>query len=151
MLQLLGPGSRVSVQKTSVRSFSRYYILAFPAHQEPVGTRQTCAAVLEKARLENWAMGKTKVDASIFVLIPEICSALASRTRVGGWRRTNWLNCSQVFLKYYHVEQLNLKVQQATQRVVLLQAYIRGWLGARRYRQTLIERERGALVLQSGL
>lgn len=56
-----------------------------------------------------------------------------------------------MFLKYYHVEQLNLMVQQATQRVVLLQAIIRGWLGARRYRQTLRERERSALVLQSGL
>lgn len=56
----------------------------------------------------------------------------------------------QVFLKYYHVEQLNLMVQQATQRVVLLQAYIRGWLGARRYRRTLWEREHSALVLQSG-
>lgn len=56
----------------------------------------------------------------------------------------------QVFLKYYHVEHLNLMVQQATQRVVLLQAYIRGWLGARRYRQALTERERSALVLQSG-
>lgn len=56
----------------------------------------------------------------------------------------------QVFLKYYQVEQLNLMVQQATQRVVLLQAYIRGWLGARRYRRTLSEREHSALVLQSG-
>uniref|UniRef100_H3D7Z8 non-specific serine/threonine protein kinase n=1 Tax=Tetraodon nigroviridis TaxID=99883 RepID=H3D7Z8_TETNG len=92
----------------------RYYILAFPAHQEPAGTRQTCTAILEKAKLESWAMGKTKV-----------------------------------FLKYYHVEHLNLMVQQATQRVVLLQAYIRGWLGARRYRQALTERERSALVLQS--
>ncbi|XP_056868851.1 myosin-IIIa isoform X4 [Takifugu flavidus] len=92
----------------------RYYILAFPAHKEPAGTRQTCTAILEKAKLENWAMGKTKV-----------------------------------FLKYYHVEQLNLMVQQATQRVVLLQAYIRGWLGARRYRRTLSEREHSALVLQS--
>lgn len=57
---------------------------------------------------------------------------------------------SQVFLKYYHVEQLNLMVQQATQRVVLLQACVRGWLGAKRYRRTLKERERSALVLQSG-
>lgn len=56
-----------------------------------------------------------------------------------------------MFLKYYHVEHLNLMVQQGTQRVVLLQAYIRGWLGARRYRRTLLEREHSALVLQSGL
>uniref|UniRef100_A0A3Q1FRL6 non-specific serine/threonine protein kinase n=1 Tax=Acanthochromis polyacanthus TaxID=80966 RepID=A0A3Q1FRL6_9TELE len=92
----------------------RYYILAFHAHEEPAVTPETCAAILEKAKLENWAMGKTKV-----------------------------------FLKYYHVEHLNLMVQQATQRIVLLQACVRGWLGARRYRRILKEREQSALVLQS--
>ncbi|XP_078137393.1 myosin-IIIa [Sander vitreus] len=92
----------------------RYYILAFHAHEEPAVTQETCGAVLEKAKLENWAMGKTKV-----------------------------------FLKYYHVEHLNLMVQQATQRIILLQAYVRGWLGAKRYRLALKEREQSALVLQS--
>lgn len=64
-----------------------------------------------------------------------------------------YLKCppSQVFLKYYHVEHLNLMVQQSTQRIILLQAYVRGWLGAKRYRQMLKEREQSALVLQSGL
>jgi len=57
---------------------------------------------------------------------------------------------SQVFLKYYHVEQLNLMVQQITKRVVLLQAYVRGWMGAKRYRRILKDREQSALVLQSG-
>uniref|UniRef100_A0A8C4HZA7 non-specific serine/threonine protein kinase n=1 Tax=Dicentrarchus labrax TaxID=13489 RepID=A0A8C4HZA7_DICLA len=92
----------------------RYYILAFHAHEEPAATQETCAAIMEKAKLENWAMGKTKV-----------------------------------FLKYYHVEHLNLMVQQATQRIILLQAYVRGWLGAKRYQRTLKEREQSALVLQS--
>ncbi|XP_050922888.1 myosin-IIIa isoform X1 [Lates calcarifer] len=92
----------------------RYYILAFHAHEEPAVTQETCAAILEKAKLENWAMGKTKV-----------------------------------FLKYYHVEHLNLMVQQATQRIILLQAYVRGWLGAKRYQRILKEREQSALVLQS--
>uniref|UniRef100_A0A672FP73 non-specific serine/threonine protein kinase n=1 Tax=Salarias fasciatus TaxID=181472 RepID=A0A672FP73_SALFA len=92
----------------------RYYILAFHAHEEPAVTPETCAAILEKTKLENWAMGKTKV-----------------------------------FLKYYHVEHLNLMVQQATQRIVLLQACVRGWLGAKRYRRLLKEREQSALVLQS--
>ncbi|XP_075903749.1 myosin-IIIa [Nelusetta ayraudi] len=92
----------------------RYYILAFPAHEEPPATKEMCATILEKAKLEHWAMGKTKV-----------------------------------FLKYYQVEQLNLMVQQATQRVVLLQACVRGWLGAKRYRRILKERERSAMVLQS--
>uniref|UniRef100_A0A671X5W6 non-specific serine/threonine protein kinase n=1 Tax=Sparus aurata TaxID=8175 RepID=A0A671X5W6_SPAAU len=92
----------------------RYYILAFPAHEEPAVTQETCSTILEKAKLENWAMGKTKV-----------------------------------FLKYYHVEHLNLIVQQATQRIILVQAYVRGWLGAKRYRRILKEREQSALVLQS--
>lgn len=39
----------------------RYYILAFHAHEEPAATQEACAAILEKAKLENWAMGKTKV------------------------------------------------------------------------------------------
>ncbi|XP_059183414.1 myosin-IIIa [Centropristis striata] len=92
----------------------RYYILAFQAHEEPAVTQETCSAILEKAKLENWAMGKTKV-----------------------------------FLKYYHVEHLNLMVQQATLRIIVLQAYVRGWLGAKRYRRILKEREQSALVLQS--
>lgn len=36
--------------------------MAFHAHEEPAVTPETCAAVLEKAKLENWAMGKTKVS-----------------------------------------------------------------------------------------
>uniref|UniRef100_A0A669DJY4 non-specific serine/threonine protein kinase n=1 Tax=Oreochromis niloticus TaxID=8128 RepID=A0A669DJY4_ORENI len=93
----------------------RYYLLAYHANEEPAATPETCAAILEKAKLENWAMGKTKV-----------------------------------FLKYYHVEHLNLMVQQATQRIILVQACVRGWLGAKRYRRILKEREQSALVLQSG-
>uniref|UniRef100_A0A3B3B3T4 non-specific serine/threonine protein kinase n=1 Tax=Oryzias melastigma TaxID=30732 RepID=A0A3B3B3T4_ORYME len=95
-------------------NFIKYYLLAFNAHEEPPVTPETCAAIMDKAKLENWAMGKTKV-----------------------------------FLKYYHVEHLNLMVQLTTQRIVLLQACVRGWLGARRYRRILKEREQSALVLQS--
>ncbi|XP_055085933.1 myosin-IIIa isoform X1 [Periophthalmus magnuspinnatus] len=92
----------------------RYLILAYNANEEPPATPETCSAILEKAKLENWAMGKTKV-----------------------------------FLKYYHVEQLNLMVQQTTQRIILLQACVRGWLIAKRYRRMLKEREQSALVIQS--
>ncbi|XP_061876951.1 myosin-IIIa isoform X1 [Entelurus aequoreus] len=92
----------------------RYHILAFHADDEPAVTPEACTMILEKAKLENWAMGKTKV-----------------------------------FLKYYHVEHLNLMVQQATQFIILLQSCIRGWLGCKRYRRLLKEREQGALVLQS--
>lgn len=86
-------------------------------------------------------MGKTKVRGTVW-------SAPWWAFIIDLTSRSPWV---QVFLKYYHVEHLNLMVQQATQRVVLLQAYIRGWLGARRYRRTLSEREHSAMVLQSGL
>ncbi|XP_072307193.1 myosin-IIIa [Eucyclogobius newberryi] len=93
---------------------NRYLILAFNANEEPPATPESCSAILEKVKLENWAMGKTKV-----------------------------------FLKYYHVEQLNLIVQQTTQRIVLLQACVRSWLIAKRYRKMLKEREHSALLIQS--
>uniref|UniRef100_A0A8C5CHJ4 non-specific serine/threonine protein kinase n=1 Tax=Gadus morhua TaxID=8049 RepID=A0A8C5CHJ4_GADMO len=93
---------------------TRYSILAFRANEEPAATPESCTAILEKAKLENWAMGKTKV-----------------------------------FLKYFHVEHLNLVVQRASNRIVLVQACVRGWLGAKRYQRILAKREQSALVLQS--
>ncbi|KAG7266487.1 hypothetical protein CRUP_028436 [Coryphaenoides rupestris] len=77
----------------------------------PISSQESCSAILEKAKLENWAMGKTKV-----------------------------------FLKYYHVEHLNLVVQRTTDRIVLVQACVRGWLGARGYRKILAQRQQSALV-----
>ena len=56
----------------------------------------------------------------------------------------------QVFLKYYHVEQLNLLLREVIGRVVVLQAYAKGWLGARRYRRVREKREKGAVAIQSG-
>uniref|UniRef100_A0A8C7D911 non-specific serine/threonine protein kinase n=1 Tax=Oncorhynchus kisutch TaxID=8019 RepID=A0A8C7D911_ONCKI len=94
---------------------NRYYILAFHAHKEPDVSPETCAAILEKAKLENWVLGKTKV-----------------------------------FLKYYHVETLNLMVRQTIDRIVLVQAYVRGWLGAKRYRKILEKRAQSAVAIQSG-
>uniref|UniRef100_A0AAZ3RSM1 non-specific serine/threonine protein kinase n=1 Tax=Oncorhynchus tshawytscha TaxID=74940 RepID=A0AAZ3RSM1_ONCTS len=93
---------------------NRYYILAFHAHKEPDASPETCAAILEKAKLENWVLGKTKV-----------------------------------FLKYYHVETLNLMVRQTIDRIVLVQAYVRGWLGAKRYRKILEKRAQSAVAIQS--
>uniref|UniRef100_A0A8C1BTQ8 non-specific serine/threonine protein kinase n=1 Tax=Cyprinus carpio carpio TaxID=630221 RepID=A0A8C1BTQ8_CYPCA len=93
----------------------RYSILAFRANEEPPMNPETCAVILEKVKLENWVLGKTKV-----------------------------------FLKYYHAEQLNLMVRQTTDRIVLVQAYVRGWLAFRRNRLMLDKREQSAVVLQSG-
>lgn len=46
--------------KSSI-GYCRYYILAFHAHKEPEASPETCAAILEKTKLENWVLGKTKV------------------------------------------------------------------------------------------
>ncbi|XP_010765919.1 myosin-IIIa [Notothenia coriiceps] len=80
---------------------------------------------------------------------PRTPSRTITFAKMGVLTLYNSFSFSEVFLKYYHVEHLNLMVQQATQRIILLQAYVRGWLGAKRYRRTLKEREQSALVLQS--
>ncbi|XP_035386773.1 myosin-IIIa [Electrophorus electricus] len=92
----------------------RYYILAFPANKEPAVSPETCMAVLEKAKLENWVLGKTKV-----------------------------------FLKYYHMEQLNLMIRQTLVWTIQVQACVRGWLAFRRFQKVLEKREQSAVVLQS--
>lgn len=50
--------------------FCRYYYLAFKAHETPLGSRENCLAILERSKLDNWILGKTKVeDANIFLRI----------------------------------------------------------------------------------
>uniref|UniRef100_A0A4W5R094 Myosin IIIB n=1 Tax=Hucho hucho TaxID=62062 RepID=A0A4W5R094_9TELE len=94
---------------------NRYYYLAFRAHQMPDTSKENAVAILERAKLENWVLGKTKV-----------------------------------FLKYYHVEQLNLLLRELIARVMVMQAYTKGWLGARRYRREKEKRNHGAVIIQSG-
>ncbi|CAG5865585.1 unnamed protein product [Menidia menidia] len=93
---------------------NRYYYLAFRAHQMPETNRENAATILERAKLKDWVLGKTKV-----------------------------------FLKYYHIEQLNLLLREVIARVVVIQAYTKGWLGARRYRKEKQKRNRGAVIIQS--
>ncbi|XP_070832062.1 myosin-IIIb isoform X3 [Chaetodon trifascialis] len=93
---------------------NRYYYLAFRAHKMPETSKENAVAILERAKLEDWVLGTTKV-----------------------------------FLKYYHVEQLNLLLREVIARVVVMQAYTKGWLGARRYRKEKEKRSRGAIVIQS--
>eukprot|EP00072_Mus_musculus_P025957 NP_680779.3 myosin-IIIa [Mus musculus] len=92
----------------------RYYILCYKSSEEPPVSPDTCAAILEKAGLDNWALGKTKV-----------------------------------FLKYYHVEQLNLMRKEATNKLVLIQASVRAFLGARRYQELQQKRKSSAVIIQS--
>lgn len=39
----------------------RYYYLAFRAHQMPSTNKENVVAILERAKLEAWVLGKTKV------------------------------------------------------------------------------------------
>uniref|UniRef100_A0A8D2Q8J2 non-specific serine/threonine protein kinase n=1 Tax=Varanus komodoensis TaxID=61221 RepID=A0A8D2Q8J2_VARKO len=92
----------------------RYYLLCYKSNDTPPVSPETCAAILERAQLDNWILGKTKV-----------------------------------FLKYYHVEQLNLMRKETINRIVLIQAYVRGWLGSKRYRKLKEKREGSAIKIQS--
>ncbi|GAA6108132.1 myosin-IIIb [Tachysurus ichikawai] len=92
----------------------RYYYLAFRAHQMPESSKENAVIILQKAKLDNWVLGRTKV-----------------------------------FLKYYHMEQLNLLLREVMARVVVIQAYTKGWLGARRYRREKEKRNHGAIIIQS--
>ncbi|KAF6361850.1 myosin IIIB [Rhinolophus ferrumequinum] len=75
----------------------------------------------------------------------ENCVAILEKSRLDHWV----LGKTKVFLKYYHVEQLNLLLREVIGRVVVLQAYAKGWLGARRYKRVREKREKGATAIQS--
>lgn len=60
-------GDKSGRKKANYTGCYRYYFLAFRAHEEPAVTQETCAAILEKAKLENWAMGKTKVSRDVLL------------------------------------------------------------------------------------
>ncbi|XP_034283056.1 myosin-IIIb [Pantherophis guttatus] len=92
----------------------RYYYIAFKAHENPSPSKENCIAILQKAKLDKWVLGKTKV-----------------------------------FLKYYHVEQLNLYLREVIGRVVIMQAYTKGWLGAKRYKKLKQKRTNSAITIQS--
>ncbi|KFZ63159.1 Myosin-IIIa, partial [Antrostomus carolinensis] len=92
----------------------RYYLICYKTNEDPPVSPETCAAILEKAHLDNWVLGKTKV-----------------------------------FLKYYHVEQLNLMRKETVDMIILIQACVRGWLGSRRYKKIKEQREQSAIKIQS--
>lgn len=48
------------------------------------------------------------------------------------------------------MEQLNLMRKETVDRIILIQAYVRGWLGSRRYKKIKEQREQSAIKIQSG-
>ncbi|KAA0704947.1 Myosin-IIIa [Triplophysa tibetana] len=79
------------------------------------------------------------------VVSPETCAAILQKVELENWV----LGKTKVFLKYYHVEQLNLMVRQTTDRIILVQAYVRGRLTFRRYQKIMEKRKQSVLLLQS--
>lgn len=61
-----------------------------------------------------------------------------------------YFNSLKVFLKYYHVEQLNLMRKEAIDKLVLIQAGVRAFLGSRRYQKLKQKRKDSAVIIQSG-
>ncbi|XP_019363818.1 PREDICTED: myosin-IIIa isoform X1 [Gavialis gangeticus] len=92
----------------------RYSLICYKTNADPPVSPETCAAILEKAHLDNWVLGKTKV-----------------------------------FLKYYHVEQLNLMRKETIGRIILIQACVRGWLCSKRYQKIKEKRKQSAIKIQS--
>ncbi|KAB0398693.1 hypothetical protein E2I00_002719 [Balaenoptera physalus] len=60
-----------------------------------------------------------------------------------------YFNSFKVFLKYYHVEQLNLMRKEAIDKLILIQACVRGFLGSRRYQKIQKKRKESAIIIQS--
>ncbi|KAG9476635.1 hypothetical protein GDO78_003255, partial [Eleutherodactylus coqui] len=94
----------------------RYHLICFKSYEDPPVSPECCASILEKANLQHWVLGKTKV-----------------------------------FLKYYQVEQLDRLIKNMVNRIVLIQAFVKGWLGAKRYQKLKHKREESAVKIQSEL
>ncbi|XP_044525738.1 myosin-IIIb-like [Gracilinanus agilis] len=75
----------------------------------------------------------------------ESCISILEKSKLDHWE----LGKTKVFLKYYHVEQLNLLLREVIGRVVVMQAYAKGWLGARRYKRVKEKREKCAIIIQT--
>ncbi|XP_060540202.1 myosin-IIIa [Pantherophis guttatus] len=93
---------------------NRYYFLCYNSSNELPINSATCTAILKKASLDKWMVGKTKV-----------------------------------FLKYYHVEQLNIKQKETMHRIVLIQTYVRKWLHSNRFKRLKEKRQASAIKIQS--
>ena len=56
--------------------------------------------------------------------------------------------CLQVFLKYYHIEELARLYENLTRKVVLIQSCVRSWLARTRFYKIRWERQKAAVTVQ---
>ncbi|XP_007934606.1 myosin-IIIa [Orycteropus afer afer] len=78
---------------------------------------------------------------------PDTCATILKEVGLEHWA----LGKTKVFLKYYHVEQLNLMRKETIDKVILIQACVRGFLGARRYHKIQEKRKTSAMIIQSAV
>ncbi|KAM6215284.1 myosin-IIIa [Rhynchocyon petersi] len=76
---------------------------------------------------------------------PDTCAFILEKVGLEHWA----LGKTKVFLKYYHVEQLNLMRKQTIDKLILIQACVRGFLGSRRYHKIQEKRKTSAMIIQS--
>ncbi|XP_072331950.1 myosin-IIIb isoform X6 [Scyliorhinus torazame] len=73
------------------------------------------------------------------------CTSILKKARLNKWV----LGKTKVFLKYYQIEQLNLLLREVIASIVVIQAHIKGWLGARRYKKAQAKKQSSAIIIQS--
>ncbi|XP_006871745.1 PREDICTED: myosin-IIIa [Chrysochloris asiatica] len=76
---------------------------------------------------------------------PDTCATILGKAGLEHWA----LGKTKVFLKYYHVEQLNLMRKETIDKLILIQACVRGFLGSRRYLKMQEKRKTSAMIIQS--
>ncbi|XP_044130584.1 myosin-IIIa-like, partial [Bufo gargarizans] len=76
---------------------------------------------------------------------PECCASILEKANLHQWV----LGKTKVFLKYYHVEQLDRMIKNMVNQIVFVQACVKGWMGAKRYKKLKQKREQSAVKIQS--
>uniref|UniRef100_S4RA42 non-specific serine/threonine protein kinase n=1 Tax=Petromyzon marinus TaxID=7757 RepID=S4RA42_PETMA len=121
---------------------NRYYILAFKADSPPPGKQETCVEILEKVKMKNWVLGKTKVFLKYYhaehlnLLIKEMVERLV---KLQAYVRTRLA-----------VKKFRKLMEERTHSALVIQSGFRGYQVRREYREQKKKREDAAICIQSG-
>ncbi|XP_004716170.1 myosin-IIIa [Echinops telfairi] len=127
--------------------------------KEKVLLQLRCTGILETARIRRLGYSHRILFANFIKrycilcykwdeeppVSPDTCATILEKVGLEHWT----LGKTKVFLKYYHVEQLNLMRKETIDKLILTQACIRGFLGSRRYHKIQAKRKTSALIIQS--
>ncbi|KAI5608023.1 myosin-IIIa isoform 2 [Silurus asotus] len=114
----------------------RYYTLAFRVNEEPAVSPETCVAILEKAKLENWALGKTKVFLKYYHV-----EHLNQMVR----RNMDLIVLLQAYVRcWLAVKNYRITLGKRSQSAVLLQSVCRGYLARKKYKELVDEKNKAA-------